>query len=118
MKAAAVPRLDGMGSIVYADPNPRYIPNQSRFDATWALGVQLTWTPNDTASSLVEAKETAARAASARARRSALLDGIRTEVSEGVRAWSDAGLAIGASARSLAASEESYRVRRARLRPT
>jgi outer membrane protein TolC len=112
-RAAALPRLDGIGSVVYADPNPRYIPNQSRFDATWALGVQLTWTPNDTASSLVEAKETDARARSARARRGALLDGVRTEVSEGVRAWSDARLAIETSARSLAASEESYRVRRA-----
>jgi outer membrane protein TolC len=75
--------------------------------------VQLTWTPNDTASSLVEAKETDARAQSVRARRSALLDGVRMEVSEGIRSWSDARLAIETSARSLAASLESYRVRRA-----
>jgi len=112
-RAGILPRLEGVGSLVDANPNPRYIPNQARFNTTWALGVQLTWTPNDSLSLIAQAKQTDARAASTRAQRNALLDGVRTEISEALRAWSDAQLAIETSAPSLAASEESYRVRHA-----
>jgi outer membrane protein TolC len=111
-RGAALPHVDAMGSVIYADPNPRYVPSQTRFDATWSAGIQLTWTPNDTFSSLADAKESDARAASTRARESAFLDGVRAEVSQAIEAWSDAEIAIETSARRLAASEESYRVRR------
>lgn len=110
-----LPRLDGVGSVVYANPNPRYIPNRAQFDATWAVGVQLTWVPNELGTSLAEARGAEARAAAARSRRAALADGVRKEVSEGLRAWNDAQLAVATSTQGLVASEQSYRVRRARF---
>jgi outer membrane protein len=111
-RAGMWPRVDGFGELTYANPNQRFIPPQDRFDLTWSVGVRLSWTPNDTASSYAQGKAAEARTRQLAAQRAALSDGIRNELAAAVQAVRDADTAVATSARSLIASEASYKVRR------
>lgn len=111
-RAAALPRLDAIGVATAANPNPRRLPQTQDFHSSWQLGVQLTYSPNDTATGLSQTAAARARAGAAEARRRQLLDAVRSEVTEAVIAHRDAMAAIDTSARRLAAAETSYRARR------
>jgi outer membrane protein TolC len=45
--AAALPRLDLVGDVQAANPNPRYVPLTDQFRTTWAAGIQLSWAIGD-----------------------------------------------------------------------
>lgn len=111
-KAGAYPRIDLVGDVTAANPNQRYIPQQTRFYTTWAVSAQLSWTPNDTFASLAAARAVAAKKAQIDAEATKLKDGIRVEVAQAVEAVRNAKGARETSARSLVAAEEGYRVRR------
>jgi outer membrane protein TolC len=111
-RADMFPRLDASGEITTADPNERYLPNQSRFDTTWSAGVKLSWSPNESLTSAALGRELLARADEVAAQRASAIDGLRLEVSRAIQGWTDALVAVETSARSLAAAEESYRQRR------
>ncbi|MCU0685622.1 MAG: TolC family protein, partial [Polyangiaceae bacterium] len=111
-RAGAWPRLDGLGDLTYSNPNQRFVPLQERFRATWSVGVQLSWSPNDVPVALSAASATEARAAQTEAQRNALRDGLRQEVVQAHNGLREAQVAVQTSARSLTAAEESYRVRR------
>lgn len=94
-----------------ANPNPRYVPQRDRFDATWDVSVILAWSPNDTIAGGANAD--AARAAAARmdAELQRFEDGLRAEVA-GQYARDSAAAARVAHARALvAAAEEARRLR-------
>ena len=111
-RATVFPHLDAFGDVTTADPNQRFLPNQERFDTTWAMGVRLSWSPNEAIGASARGREIEARTNQIAARRGAIVDGLRAELSQAIRAWTDALIAVDTSARSLAASEESYRARR------
>ncbi|HEU4409965.1 MAG TPA: TolC family protein [Polyangiaceae bacterium] len=111
-RAGAWPRLDGFGDITTANPNQRFVPLQERFRTTWSVGLQLSWSPNDAATSIAAANATNARAAQVEAQRSALRDALRQEIVSAQNGLREAQVAVDTSARSLSAAEESYRVRR------
>jgi outer membrane protein len=114
-RSQAFPRLDGFAQGTQANPNPRYSPPDESFRGSWALGVQLTYSPNDTATGLSRAAGASAKAARADAERRAVLDAIHAEVAEAVLAYRTAVVAIETSSRRLAAAETSYRTRRDRF---
>jgi outer membrane protein TolC len=111
-RSTAWPRLDGVGELLYANPNPRFIPQQERFRATWSVGLQLTWSPNDVPVSGATAAVNEARAAQTEAQRNALRDALRQEIVQAQNSLREAQVAVQTSARSLSAAEEAYRVRR------
>jgi outer membrane protein TolC len=115
-KAGHYPRLDAFGDVIYANPNQRFFPLQNRFRATWDVGVQLTYSPNDIAIASANDRNLSARAASVLAQRQALQDGIRIEVTQARNALREAQAAVESTAQGLVASEESYRVRRSLFR--
>lgn len=110
-RAGYLPRLDAVGEVVLARPNPRFIPQQDRFDATWAAGVQLSWAPNDVANAAFAATGATAKGAQVEAQQAALKDSLRAEVIRAVEAIREADLAVRAATQGLDAAEESYRVR-------
>lgn len=112
-RAAALPRLDAFGDLVYADPNPRFFPPKDAFDLTWDAGVRLSWSPNEAAHALLGGRAGDARARRAEAELAALRDALRGEVMQAYAAAREADLAIDTTARRLDAAEESYRARRA-----
>jgi outer membrane protein TolC len=111
-RAGSWPRLDAFGNLYYANPNPRIFPAVEEYKTTWDVGVQLTWSPNDLANAGPAAAGFESRAASLAAQRQSIADGIRLEVTQARNSIREARAAIESTAQGLAASEESYRVRR------
>lgn len=46
-KGAQYPKLQGRGGVLYASPNPRYIPPSKEWRDTYEAGITLSWSPND-----------------------------------------------------------------------
>ena len=46
---ARYPTLAVTGDATYSNPNPRFVPLSERFDPSWSLGVELSWSPTDMA---------------------------------------------------------------------
>jgi outer membrane protein TolC len=111
-RAGNYPRLDLFANAHYDNPNQRVFPLRDEFKASWDAGVQLSWTPTDIANASASARSQSANAEALLAERRALTDRVRAEVSAAYRALQDARAAIRTSEKSLAAAEESHRVRR------
>lgn len=109
--STGLPRLDGFGDTYLANPNPRYLPPQERWNATWDVGVQLTWSPNDLGGSDATVRSLDAKEKRLSAERAALVDALRDEISAAVVAWNEARFALTTAERGLVSAEESYRVR-------
>lgn len=110
--ATGLPRLDGFGNAYLGNPNPRYLPPQEQWKATWDLGVQLTWSPNDLGGSDATARSLEAKARRSAAEHAALVDAVRDEISAAVIATREARFALHTAEHGLASAEEAYRVRR------
>jgi outer membrane protein TolC len=115
-RAGNLPKLDAFGDAIYANPNQRIFPLENAFRATWDVGVQLTYSPNDIALAGASGKNLDARASSLVSQREALEDGIRIEVTQARNAFREAEATIESTAQGLAAAEEGYRVRRSLFR--
>jgi outer membrane protein TolC len=111
-RAANYPRLDGQANAIYANPNPRYFPQNDEFRGTWDAGITLSWTPTDIASAQAETSVLEARALEVAANRRAFLEGLRLDVNQVLRLAAEARFEIGVAREAVASAEESYRVRR------
>jgi outer membrane protein len=110
---SAMPTLALFGEITDANPNLRNFPGPDRFSTTWSLTAQLTWSPNDTASSIEAYRALRARENAAVFQRRALRDDLRSEIARSLEAVDDAMSGQLTAARAVASAEESHRVRRA-----
>ncbi len=108
-----LPKLDGLGTAQYADPNPKYFPPESTWHGTWAVGGAITWSATDVLLGATNGSADLAHARSTEAQVMAMRDAIRDEVLSAWQSVHEAQVAIGSTQRSLASAEESYRVRRA-----
>lgn len=111
-KAGYAPRIDATANAYYSNPNQRIFPQQEKFTLTWDVGVRLSWTLNDTFTTIGAAAEAKARAASVAEQRNALRDGLRLEVASAYADVTKAPPTIEAADRGMVAAEESLRVRR------
>lgn len=109
-RGAALPSLSGFGDAIYANPNPRIFPQTSTWFATWDIGAQITWSPNDVPVALAGASDYSARAAALEAQRNATRDGVQIEVLQGWQAAKEAEVALDSTKRELASATEAYRV--------
>jgi outer membrane protein TolC len=112
LKAGLLPRVDAFGNGYYQNPNQRIFPQKEEWRATWDLGVQASWTINDTFTASSQVSEIEAKAQEIEAQSNQLRDGIRLEVMASFNAMREAQVALETTQRQLAAAEESYRVRR------
>ncbi len=110
VKVGAYPRLEAFGDATYANPNPRFFPQQREWQATWSVGVAATWTVGDAFINSASSRELGANARALEEQRLALADGIRQEVAAYYLARERADGALRTARRGLAASEEAYRV--------
>jgi outer membrane protein len=110
--ASAYPRLSAFGNAYYANPNPRIIPQQERWKATWDAGVQLVWVPNGVWVSQADTSGIDAQRARLEAERGALTDALYAQVMDAHQAVQEAEVSIASAERGLVAAEEAYRVRR------
>ena len=110
---SAPPALTFFGEVTDANPNPRYLPSPDRFDTTWSLTAQLTWSPNDAASSFEAYRTWRARESAALSQRRALEDDLRSEIARALESVDAAVRGQLTTARAVVSAEESHRVRRA-----
>jgi outer membrane protein len=111
-RAGYYPRLDVFGNAYYANPNPRVFLPEPRFRASWEVGAQIVWTPNDTLNARGASDDAEARAAQTEMQKEALRDSLRIEVMQAYNLLHEADVALQTTRRGLTAAEEGYRVRR------
>ncbi|MEO8699165.1 MAG: TolC family protein [Kofleriaceae bacterium] len=114
-KAAAYPKLSAFASTDYARPNNRVFPQVDEFKLTWAAGLQVSWTLNDTLITRANVARFDAEARELKADRENLERGTRIQVLAAQQAVTLAQKTMVTSQKGLAAAEESYRVRQALL---
>jgi len=105
------PRLEAVGSATTANPNPRFFPPQDRYDTTWALGLQLGWSPTEAWATSAARSALEAQARKAATDEKQARDALRDEVVSAVEALRSSEVAVESSARGLRSAEESYRQR-------
>jgi outer membrane protein TolC len=110
--AGYAPRLDAFADATYANPNQRVFPAAPIWTGTWDAGVRLSWTLNDTFTTLGASAEMKARVASLIEQRGALADGLRNEIASAYADVLKAPPTIEAADRGMVSAEESLRVRR------
>jgi outer membrane protein TolC len=110
--AGYAPRIDAFVDGTYANPNQRIFPAQAAWTGTWDAGVRLSWTLNDTFTTIGASAEMKARIASLVEQRGAVTEGLRVEIASAYADSLKAAPTIEAADRGMVAAEESLRVRR------
>lgn len=111
-RAGNYPRLDAQGNAIYANPNQRYVPAESKWRGTWDASLILSWTPTNIFTASAQARTAEAHADEVAAKKGALRNGLRLEVNQSMNALTEAALSLDSSREGLVAAEENYRVRR------
>ncbi len=111
-KAGYYPRLDGFANMTYANPNQRIFPSEDKFQATWELGLQVSWTVNDTFTTLGSDAEARANIMVLDKQMQVLRDGISSAVTSAYQDGHTARSAIGAAQVRENAAIEVLRARR------
>lgn len=112
LRGGAYPSLAAFGSANYANPNQRRVPQANEWFGTWALGAQVTWTPNDTYTALAGVSDVESRVAAAEQQKGAVRDGVELEVTQAFQSVKEAEVAFSTSSRQVQSAEEAYRVAR------
>ena len=112
VSAGHYPRLDAFGNLYYQNPNTRVFPQEEKWSTSWDVGIQLSWTINDTFTSGAQVEEIDAKILEIESQRAQLEDGIRLQVTQAYNALREAEVAKQTTERQLKSAEESYRVRR------
>lgn len=112
ISASNYPRLDAFANLYHQNPNTRIFPQQEKWSTTWDAGIQLSWTINDTLTTGAQTSELDAKIMELESQKAQLNDGIRLQVTQAYNAVRTAQVSRDTTQRQLAASEESYRVRR------
>jgi outer membrane protein TolC len=110
--AAAYPTVSAFADGIYANPNPRFFPQTQEWHATWDLGAQAVWSPNDIALGGAGKKDYEARAASLEANAVAVREGVEVEVTQMYQQVRQYDIALDSTKRELASAQEAYRVAR------
>lgn len=113
--ASRFPQLSVAGSVQFANPNTRYIPQTRQFRTSWDLSALLTWSPNDAVIAEGRRRTAAAQLAEIEAQEEDLRDAVRLEVAQAFQAYLTASATYDSTAAAVVAAEESLRVREAQL---
>jgi outer membrane protein len=111
-KAGRYPNLSAFADGILGNPNPRYIPPSNVFNATWDVGAQVTWSPNDVLTANGSVTDLESRAAAIEANKQTVRDSIEVDVTQSLQAVREADFSIETSTREQASAEEAYRVAR------
>jgi len=109
-KAGYIPRVDAFANLYIQNPNQRIFPQQDRWDATWDLGVRISFTFNDIALTAAQVAEAKAKTASVEEQKNALKDALKMEVAAAFAEAAKAQAAKDAAQRGLEAALEALRV--------
>ena len=109
-RADYYPKLTGFGEATYANPNQRFFPLQQEWNGNWAVGLALTWSPNQIAETGARVRELKARERSANAQLVALRRGVTMEVTSAHEELVRSRRAAALAKEAVEAAAEGYRV--------
>ncbi len=109
--ANVVPRLDGTANLLYANPNPRFIPGVADWRFTWDVGASISWSPTDVPAAVAQVSVANSRVRQVEAQKLGLLDALRLEVRQSWLAVRESSVALSSTQKALLSAEEAYRVR-------
>lgn len=112
-RAASLPNIQAQGTLQALNPLQQRIPQQRRFEHYWQAGVTLNWDLLGILGNEDQVKSIRAQSLGALAQQNATRDQVHIAVLQAYNALKVAEVALDTTARALASSEESYRVRRA-----
>jgi outer membrane protein TolC len=110
-KTDRYPHLSAFAQANYDNPNQRAF-GSSDWQFTWAVGAQVTWSPNDTLLTGARIDDTDAKIRAIDADRKRLSNGVHTEIVADLQQFDIARAAIVNTRQALVAAEEGYRVRK------
>ncbi len=110
-KADRYPKLSAFGQANYDKPNQRAIGSPDA-QFSWAVGAQITWSPNDAILSGARVDDSAAKLRAIDTDRQRLANGISNEVTADLLQVDIAKQALINTQQALTAAEEGYRVRK------
>jgi outer membrane protein TolC len=110
--AGRYPTVTAFGDAFYANPNPRRFPATEDWFATWDVGAQIVWSPNDYVLAKALSADADTRVSALEAQRMVTRDGIEIEVVQAYQGVKEADFSIDASRRELSSATEAHRVAR------
>jgi len=110
-RAGLYPRLDAFGTFNYDDPNARVFLSDGGFDATWALGVRLSWKLNDLLAVDPALDATQAQIRQLRDDKESLVRQLELAIADALTSARVAQANHAATLEAKQAAEESYRIR-------
>ncbi len=111
-RGSELPNVSAFGDGIYANPNPRYFPQTDKWFATWDVGAQAVWSPNDVILGGTGAKDYEARARALEAQVQVTRENVEVEVTQMYQQVKQADVALESTKRELASAQEAYRVAR------
>ena len=109
-RATARPQVGAAGGYDYARPNPRIFPRDDRWENSWDLGVNLTWTLWDGGRRKAGQAEAAAATRAAQARIAEFDRQVTFEIEQRELELESARAAIDAAAEGIRSAAETHRV--------
>jgi len=103
-KGALYPKITGRGAVLYASPNPRYIPPTSDWHDTYEAGISASWSPNDFALAYTQATDAETDLKTVHEDRRAFEQGIVVESASAVTGHRTAAEQISARTQGLEAA--------------
>ena len=109
-RAGALPAFAVVGGVDYARPTPRIFPRTDRWDESWDIGVNLSWSLWDGGRTKAEAAEAAAAADAMRQRLAEFDTGLSVEIRQRLLEIESGRAAIAAAEDGVRSAEEARRV--------
>lgn len=105
-----LPRLEAFGNVYYSRPNQRFIPQVDGWRATWDVGAQITWSPNDVGDSSSQSVSFDAQRRKVQLQKRRLKDTLRQEVLAAVAALDQSRVALSSARQGVKSAEHAYQV--------
>jgi outer membrane protein TolC len=109
----ALPRLEAVGNLTYANPNQRIFPLEQEWNGTWDVGLQLIWSVNDLGSSSAQGRTFEAQGLQVRSDRRKLEQGLWLEIVGALGELERARATVDAAERGRKAADAALAARRA-----
>lgn len=111
-EGALYPRVLITAQADVANPNQRFFPQSEVFNATWAVGAALTWSPSSLPAQLHQLEQAHSQVSQARDDLSALEDGISIEATQALTQYASAQESIVSAREALMAAHGAFADRR------
>jgi outer membrane protein TolC len=107
-RSELLPRLDAIGSVTYANPNPNFFPPSAEWNTSWVIGLSLSWGIDRFFAGRAQKQELEANARLFEAQRAGLARGVILEVTGAWQAMQRAAAAVKLSRADIDAAEGAY----------